>query len=40
MIEIAGGILLALFILAVLRRLPQIILILGVLYLIGSCVHP
>jgi hypothetical protein len=40
MIEIAGGILLALFILAVLRRLPQIILILGVLYLIGSCAHP
>lgn len=39
MIMVAGGILLALFILGVLRRLPQIALILVVLYLIGSCMQ-
>jgi hypothetical protein len=40
MIAIAGGILLALAVLGVLRRLPQILAILFVLYLIGSCVGP
>jgi hypothetical protein len=36
-LTIAGGILLAVFALALLRRLPQILLLLFVLYLIGSC---
>jgi hypothetical protein len=40
MIAVAGGILLALAILGVLRRLPEILLVLFVLYLIGSCVGP
>jgi hypothetical protein len=40
MLAVAGGILLALAILGVLRRLPEILLILFVLYLIGSCVGP
>jgi hypothetical protein len=35
---LAGGILVAVFILAMLRRLPQILVILFVLYPIGSCV--
>jgi hypothetical protein len=35
---IAGGILLAVLTLAMLRRLPQILAILFILYLIGSCV--
>ena len=37
MLMIAGGILLAVFTLALLRRLPEILAILFVLYLIGSC---
>jgi hypothetical protein len=40
MLVIAGGILLALAILGALRRLPQILLVLFILYLIGSCVGP
>lgn len=36
MLTIAGGILLAVFIVAMLRRLPQVIAILFILYLIGS----
>lgn len=37
MLVIAGGILLAVFVLALLNRLPQILVVLGILYLIGSC---
>jgi hypothetical protein len=40
MLAVAGGILLALFVLGVLRRLPEILGILFILYLIGSCVGP
>ena len=38
MLVVAGGILLAVLALGVIQRLPQIILVLFVLYLIGSCV--
>ena len=40
MLAVAGGILLAFAILWGLQRLPQILAILFVLYLIGSCVGP
>jgi hypothetical protein len=40
MIAVAGGILLALAVLGVLRRLPEILVVLFILYLIGSCVGP
>jgi hypothetical protein len=40
MLTVAGGILLALAIVGVLRRLPEILAVLLVLYLIGSCVGP
>jgi hypothetical protein len=40
MLAVAGGILLALAVLGVLRRLPEILAVLVILYLIGSCVAP
>jgi hypothetical protein len=40
MLAVAGGILLALAVLGVLRRLPEILAVLFILYLIGRCVGP
>jgi hypothetical protein len=40
MIAVAGGILLALAVLGVLRRLPEILAVLVILALIGKCVGP
>ena len=37
MLVIAGGILLAVFVLMFLKHLPKILVVLGILYLIGSC---
>jgi hypothetical protein len=40
MIAVAGGILLALAVLGVLRRLPEILVVLVILALVGKCVGP